>query len=73
MGEISVKELIRGFQGELSLSLDDIRRLENHTDFLRDIANDINQYMEDNDIAVLSLNRADMHTQKILEIIESKL
>ena len=73
MGKSCVMEIIRAYQGELSLSHDDIRRLERNDAFLQSVVDAVNEYMEDEDISVLSLGRHDPHTQKIIDIIDKLL
>jgi hypothetical protein len=66
-------EIIKGFQGELSLSYEDILRLEKNDELLLKIADAIDAYMEENDLYILSLGRYDVHTQKVVDIIDKLL
>ena len=73
MGKAVVMEIIKGFQGELSLSYEDILRLEKNDEFLQKIADAIDAYMEENDLYILPLGKNDVHTQKIVDIVDNLL
>ena len=73
MGKNCVMEIIKGFQGELSLSYEDILRLEKNDELLLKIADAIDAYMEENDLYILSLGRYDVHTKKVVDIIDKLL
>lgn len=73
MGKDCVMEIIKAYQGELSLSHDDVRRIARNDVLLQTIADAINEYMEDNDLAILPLGRYDVHTQKVVDIIDKLL
>ena len=73
MGKAEAFAIIQGFQGELSLSCEDIRKIGKNEAFLQEVADAIDEYMENNDLYILPLGKHDTHTGAIIEIINEKL